>query len=221
MQVDALIFDMDGVLVDTEPLHFRAWEIAMEEASPAVMADEVSRRAFRKERERLTGMASVEIAREIVRLFEVPIPMEDLLSRKRAIYRGLVERDLGLFPGLSEEIGRWNGLPKALVTSASRGEAEFMMSHIGVGGRFDPVVTADDVKQSKPAPDCYLLAAARMGKRTAECVVMEDSGPGIRSALDAGARVLAIAAPGSPQAGISGVLRVFPSTVEALQWLRA
>lgn len=220
MQLDALIFDMDGVLVDTEPLHFRAWEMTMEAVSPATMAVEESRRAFRKERERLTGMASLEIAREIVRVFDVPVRVEDLLSRKRAIYRGLVAEDLGLFPGLTEELGRWDGLPMALVTSASRGEADFMMSHIGVADRFDPVITADDVKQSKPAPDCYLLAAVRLGKRPADCVVIEDSAPGIRSALNAGARVIAIAAPGSPQAGIDGVLRVFPSTVEALQWLR-
>ena len=216
---EALIFDMDGVLADTEPFHIRAWELAMRDASPATMNGEESRRLFIRERERMTGMASVEIARELIRLFDMHLTVEELLSVKRGFYRSLVTKDLALFPGLLEELSRWRDIPLALATSSSRGEAEFMISRLGVREIFDPIVTSDDVKRAKPAPDCYLLAAARLGASPGDCVVIEDSGHGIRAALAAGARVLAVEA-AVPPGDIEGVTEVFPSTVEALRWLR-
>jgi HAD superfamily hydrolase (TIGR01509 family) len=219
MHADALIFDMDGVLADTEPLHIRAWEMTMREASPETMGAEESRRAFKAERERMTGMASAEIARELIRLFHLRQQVADLLSLKRGFYRAMVAEDLALFPGLLEELANWRKVPLALATSSSRAEAEFMISHLGVAGLFDPIVTSDDVKRAKPAPDCYLLAAERLGRRPADCVVIEDSGHGIRAALAAGARVVAVEATVSP-GDIDGVLGTFPTTVEALQWLR-
>jgi HAD superfamily hydrolase (TIGR01509 family) len=219
MQIDALIFDMDGVLADTEPLHIRSWELTMQKVSPATMGTEESRRAFRTERERLTGMSSADIGRELIRLFDLPLRVEELLSLKRGFFRAMIAEDLALFPGLLEELGRWKKLPMALATSSSRVEAEFMISHLGVADLFDPIVTSDDVKRAKPAPDCYLLAAERLGRKPADCVVIEDSGHGIRAGLAAGARVLAVEAT-VPAGEIDGVTAVFPSTVEALQWLR-
>ena len=94
-----------------------------------------------------------------------------------------------------------------------------MISHLGIADLFDPIVTSDDVTRAKPAPDCYLLAAERLGRKPADCVVIEDSGHGIRAGLAAGARVLAVET-AVPTGDIDGVEGVFPSTVEALQWLR-
>jgi beta-phosphoglucomutase len=220
IQTDALIFDMDGVLVDTEPFHIRSWELTMEKVSPATMATQESRRTFRTEREKLTGMSSVDIGAELIRIFHLPLQVDDLLSMKREFFRGMIAKDLSLFPGLLDELGKWKSLPKALATSSSRVEAQFMISHLGVGAFFDPIVTSDDVQRAKPAPDCYLLAAERLGRKAADCVVIEDSGHGIRAALAAGARVLAVEAT-VPAGEIDGVTAVFPSTVEALRWLRS
>jgi HAD superfamily hydrolase (TIGR01509 family) len=219
MHIDALIFDMDGVLVDTEPLHIRSWELTVQEVSPETMRTEESRRAFRTAREGLTGMSSADIGNQLIRLFGLHLRVEELLSMKRGYFRSMVEKDLSLFPGLLEELDHWKKLPMALATSSSRVEAEFMISHLGIADLFNPIVTSDDVKQAKPAPDCYLLAAERLGKRAADCVVIEDSGHGIRAGLAAGARVLAVEARVHP-GDIDGVKGVFPSTVEALQWLR-
>jgi len=216
---EALIFDMDGVLVDTEPLHIRSWELAMQEVSPETMRTEASRRAFRTAREGLTGMSSADIGNRLIRLFDLHLRVEELLSLKRGHFRSMVEEDLSPFPGLLEELDNWKQIPMALATSSSRVEAEFMISHLGVAERFNPIITSDDVNRAKPAPDCYLLAAERLGKRVADCVVIEDSGHGIRAGLAAGARVLAVEARVHP-GDIDGVMGVFPSTVEALRWLR-
>jgi beta-phosphoglucomutase-like phosphatase (HAD superfamily) len=81
------------------------------------------------------------------------------------------------------------------------------------------VITSDDVKQAKPAPDCYALAIQRLGRLPADCVVIEDTLHGIRAARSAGAGVAAVATSGLPR-DVDDVLGVFDSTVEALQWLR-
>jgi beta-phosphoglucomutase len=130
----------------------------------------------------------------------------------------MIRKGFGPFPGLPQELAHWKNRPLGLATSSARGEVAFMLGQLGFTGLFDPIITCDDVKRSKPAPDCYLLAAERFGVKPNDCVVVEDSAHGIRAALEAGTRVLAVstAAPGD----LAGVLAVFPSTVEALRWLR-
>jgi HAD superfamily hydrolase (TIGR01509 family) len=218
MHVGALILDMDGVLADTEPLHVSAWDITLQGIPSTVTGTAPSASALRVEREKMTGMSTPEIAAEMVRVFRLSVTTDELLSRKRRIFRTMVNGELAAFPGLHEELARWRESPLALATSSARFEAELILDHLGLQDFFDPVITCDDVPKAKPAPDCYLLAADRLGIRPGECVVIEDSAHGIRAARDAGMRVYAVSrmAPGS----IEGVLGIFPSTVEALKWLR-
>ena len=210
MRVDALIFDMDGVLADTEPLHVRAWDLALSGIDSAVVL---------KERARLSGMSSPDIARELIRTLRLPLSVEELVSKKRGIYREMIESGVSAFPGLSEELSLWRDRPLALVTSSPREETGMMLDRMGFTGVFDPVITCDDVPRAKPAPDCYALAVRRLGMRPGDCVVIEDSAHGIRAAQDAGARVLAVTTTSMPER-TEGLLGVFPGTVQALQWLR-
>ena len=207
--VSALILDMDGVLADTEGIHVRSWDLALE--AIGVNATE--------ERRQMAGMSSAAIAGELIRRLHLPFTVDDLVERKRQVFRGLIDRGLEPFAGLPEELAGWRGRPLALVTSSARRETAFMLSRLGFEGWFDPVVTCDDVTHAKPAPDCYLLAIQRLGVAAGECVVLEDSLHGIRAARDAGAQVAAVDTSGLPSR-IDGVLGVFDSTVEALRWLR-
>jgi HAD superfamily hydrolase (TIGR01509 family) len=190
-----LILDMDGVLADTEPLHVRAWDITLAGIDAATLAHE---------RGQLAGMSSPDIARELRRIFRLPLSVEELVEKKRGIFRGLIESGLAPFAGLHEELELWRHLPLALATSSARRETSLMLSGMGFEGWFDPVITCDDVTRAKPAPDCYALAIQRLGRRPEECVVIEDTVHGIQAARSAGA----------------GVVAVFGSTVEALRWLR-
>jgi len=210
MRIDALILDMDGVLADTEPLHVRAWDLALSGISSAVVL---------KERARLSGMSSPDIARELILTFALPLSVEELVWKKRGIYRGMIESGLSAFPGLVDELSLWRDRPLALATSSPREETAMMLERMGFAGWFDPVITCDDVRRAKPAPDCYALAAQRLGMRPADCIVIEDSAHGIRAAQDAGARVLAVTTTAMPER-TEGLLGVFPGTVQALQWLR-
>jgi HAD superfamily hydrolase (TIGR01509 family) len=219
MQIGALILDMDGVLADTEPLHVSAWDITLQGIPSTVTGAAPSALELRAEREKMTGMSTPEIAERMVRLFSLSVTADELLVRKRTIFRTMVDGELSAFPGLHEELARWRDSPLALATSSARFEAELILDHLGLQDFFDPVITCDDVPKAKPAPDCYLLAADRLGRTPGECVVIEDSDHGIRAALDAGMRVCAVSR--TSPSSIEGVLGVFPSTVEALQWLRS
>jgi HAD superfamily hydrolase (TIGR01509 family) len=206
----ALILDMDGVLADTEPLHVRAWDIALAG---------IDSRTLEHERGHLAGMSSADIARELLRIFRLPLSVDELVERKRGVFRGLIESGLAPFAGLLDELRLWRQGPLALATSSARSETARMLTGLGFEGWFDPVVTSDDVARAKPAPDCYALAIQRLGRRPADCVVIEDTVHGIRAAQGAGAGVAAVATSGLPR-DVDGVLGVFDSTVEALQWLR-
>ena len=204
----ALILDMDGVLADTEGIHVRAWDIALTGIA-----------GTRQERNRLAGMSSPEIARELIRIFRLPFSVEELVEKKRAVFRRLIEAELAPFDGLREELLRWRGGPLALATSSARAETTLLLGRMGFDGWFDPVITCDDVTRAKPAPDCYALAIQRLGVPAQQCVAVEDSLHGIQAARQAGAGVLAVATSELPE-HIAGVLGIFPSTVEALKWLR-
>jgi HAD superfamily hydrolase (TIGR01509 family) len=202
--------DMDGVLADTEGVHVRAWDIALDGLGGADTT---------AERRRLAGMASPEIARELIRKFRLPFTVEQLVEKKRTVFRRLIDHGLAPFPGLPEELSAWRKGPLGLATSSARAETTLILSRLGFDGWFDPVITCDDVARAKPAPDCYALAISRLGVEARECVVVEDSLHGIQAARAAGAAVVAVDTSGLP-GRIDGVLGIFRSTVEALQWLR-
>jgi beta-phosphoglucomutase len=211
IRIDALIFDMDGVLADTEPLHVKAWDTTLTGIDTSTVVHE---------RSKLAGMSSVEIAQELIRLFKLEVTWQELVARKREIYRAMIIDGCEPFPGLAEELARWKGRPLSLVTSSTRWEVDMLLGHFGFHGLFDPVVTSDDVPKAKPAPDSYLLAIQRLGLPAAHCVVIEDSTNGIQAAKAAGAQVVAVTTT-HPHGKLPGVLGTFPSTVDALQWLRS
>jgi HAD superfamily hydrolase (TIGR01509 family) len=201
---------MDGVLADTEPLHVRAWDLTLSEIDNGHLAHE---------RGHLAGMSSPDIARELIRAFGLPLSAEELVEKKRGVFRGLIETGLPAFTGLHDELRAWRKGPLALATSSARRETSLMLAAMGFDGWFEPVVTCDDVARAKPAPDVYTLAIARLGLRPEDCVVIEDTAHGIQAARSAGARVVAVRTSGL-SGSVGGVLGVFDSTVEALRWLR-
>jgi HAD superfamily hydrolase (TIGR01509 family) len=212
----ALILDLDGVLADTEPLHQKAWDIAL----GGIPLEKVA-----AARAGWVGMASVDIVKELIRTFGLTIPAKELLAKKRAAYRSLIKvpGNLEPFPGVREELALWKGFPLGLATSGIREEVLLVLEILGLAAAFDPVVTSTDVPRAKPAPDCYLRAAEGLGVPPAECAVIEDSEHGIGAAVAAGVRVLVVSPHGGGHSvpAPPGVERVFASTPDALRWLRA
>jgi HAD superfamily hydrolase (TIGR01509 family) len=210
MRCKALLLDLDGVLADTEPIHKHAWDMVLAEmglhASPS-------------DWQGLMGTPAPEIARFVVETWAPEASAEILLEKKRLIFRGLLPPALKPFPGLAAELDKWNGVPIAVVTSGARAEALFMLAIMKMRDSFGVVVAYEDVPNTKPAPDCYLRAAGLLGVPTADCAAVEDSIRGLAAAIAAG--TMAIAVP--PVATLplpAGAAGAFPSTVEALRWVR-
>jgi len=183
--VGAVIFDLDGLLVDSEPLAANAMKGFLAgygiEPDPMIQSRMLGRRLSE----------AIAIAREVYRLpAELEVLSEEYSIARMAALRGSVRA----FPGAAEILQsvRAAGIPMALATSGMRSHADISLTETGLAGRFDIEVTGDDVTRGKPAPDLFLLAATRLGVEPAGAVVLEDSALGVAAALAAGMRVIAV-----------------------------
>ena len=182
--IEAVVFDLDGVLLDTEEL----WN----EARRQISGERGGR--WRDDAQRaMMGMSSPEWSRYMHDVVGVPDPPEEIsaevVKRLEALYR---ER-LPLVPGALEAVRRigerW---PLAIASSSNRPLIDLFLELTGTGQLFRATVSSEEVARGKPAPDVYLEAARQLGVSPATCAAIEDSENGIRSAAAAGMRVIAI-----------------------------
>jgi HAD superfamily hydrolase (TIGR01509 family) len=176
----AVIFDMDGLMLDTEPLAARAWTEAA--ASLAIRFD-ASVNA------RLIGRNFPDCRTIIGEHHGAGYPVDALMNAWHGAYDAIVEREgIVLKPGLVELLDWLEALPiaKAVATSTRRSRAQAKLHKTGIASRFAALVGGDEIARGKPAPDIFLEAAARLRVPPGECVVLEDSEPGVRGALAAG-----------------------------------
>lgn len=183
----AIIFDMDGVLVDSEPLfHDAINRLLTQEGAEAVSAAE--------NQETLLGTTIEETWRRLKLSRALPLPVETYMRRYDRMVREMMMQELAPQPGVRELIGvcRERGLPLAVASSSRHSWVDLKLAAIGLTGAFDLVVGGDDVTEGKPAPDIYLKAAAGLGLSPGECIAIEDSPVGIAAAVAAGAYTIAV-----------------------------
>jgi HAD superfamily hydrolase (TIGR01509 family) len=182
--IEAVVFDMDGVLVDTEHL----WDEVREE-----LTEEWGGRYTPEAQEAMMGMSSLEWSRylhETVGLREPPgVINEEVVRRMLACYA----TDLPVVPGAVEAVRRLAaaGLRLALASSSNRELIDAVLDRLELTDLFEAAVSSEEVARGKPAPDVYLEAARRLGVDPARCTAIEDSASGIRAARAAGMRVIA------------------------------
>jgi HAD superfamily hydrolase (TIGR01509 family) len=175
-----VIFDMDGLMLDTERLAIPAWQ----EAKDAIGVD--------FDMSLLDAMVgrNYQDCRAMIRARHGDaFPTDRLMEAWRVAYDAIVERDgvaikhglIGLLDWLEEQ-----DIPKAVATSTRRSRAIPKLANAGLATRFAALVGGDEVSRGKPAPDIFLLAAERLGAPPSSCVVLEDSAPRVRAALAAG-----------------------------------
>jgi HAD superfamily hydrolase (TIGR01509 family) len=188
--VAAVAFDLDGVLIDSEPV----WE----EVRRGYVAEHGGRWQPDSQ-QRLMGMSTPEWAAYLANELGVDRPPEvvagDVLERMAERYR----QGPPLLPGAVDAVerlaARW---PLGLASSSSRQLIELVLEASGLAGRFGATVSTEEVAHGKPAPDAYLEVAARLGVDPNACAAVEDSSNGVRSAAAAGMRVIAIPSPRYP-----------------------
>ncbi|WP_028897978.1 HAD family phosphatase [Prevotella sp. HUN102] len=178
--IKACLFDLDGVVFDTEPLYTIYWG-----------------QIGRKYHPEIEGFEYKIKGQTLVQIYEKYFPGEDAVQTE--ITKGLDEYEKNMsyiyvdgFEKFVRELKK-QGIKTAIVTSSNLAKMEIVYHHHPeLKSYFDHIFTSEDFKASKPDPDCYLTGAAAFGYKPSECVVFEDSFNGLKSGLAAGARVIGL-----------------------------
>ncbi|HEY8481442.1 MAG TPA: HAD family phosphatase [Spirillospora sp.] len=192
MPVEAVVFDLDGVLIDSEPV----WE----EVRRAYVAEHDGR-WLPDTQERLMGMSTDEwaeyLATDLIGGVTAEQVAYEVTDRMLTRYR----EGLPVLPGAREAVRRMADYrPLGLASSSPRALIDVVLGELGVAGLFHATVSTEEVDRGKPEPDGYLVVAARLGVPGGNCLAVEDSSNGIRSAHAAGMTVIAVPRPAHPPA---------------------
>lgn len=188
----AVIFDMDGVLVDNDVYHFSAWGELCKNYGLRVEPEEV-RSWF--------GNTNEMILKNLFGPELDPAAIRKMSDEKEELYRQLYAPDTRLTDGLASflhELGNF-GFKLAIATSAPEENVSFVLGHTGLENVFQTIIHSSHIKVGKPSPEIYLKTSEIMGSKPSECLVFEDSFHGIESARKAGMKVIGVATthPGS------------------------
>ncbi|MBI2765489.1 MAG: HAD family phosphatase [Chloroflexi bacterium] len=201
----AVIFDMDGVLVDGEPLHFEAVNELLARDGLTLTLEQYQ-----------PYMGTKSGWTELIRDFGLPRPREHYAPLyHELIMRQYRERSTALPGALAVVCSlRKASMPLALASSSIQPWVEACLANIGLATAFDVIVTGSDVERGKPAPDIYLAAAERLGAAPARCLAIEDAPAGVASAKAAGMTCWAILTPYTRGLALPGADRVFESLTD-------
>lgn len=206
-----VVFDMDGVLIDSGAHHRAAWQALLEELG-VVPAPDFWRTTIGRPAEEAVGLLlGVDLS---------PFEARRLAIRKREHYVRLARRGVQPVRGAPAFVAelRRQAIPCAVATSASHPDVARLLREAGLARRFDAIVTADDVRLGKPDPEVYERAAAALGLPPAECLAFEDSLVGVVAARRAGMAVIGVTtAHTSDELRAAGALDTIES-FEGLGW---
>lgn len=197
-----VIFDLDGVLVDTESLYYRAYSAVLAEHGVSVTPETYAL-------EWINRGAGAEYA---VRTFGLPMTADDLKARKEPHYARLVATELRAMPGAAACVRRLAAVfPVVLATNARAVHVASAMRLLGVGDCFRDLVTKERFARPKPAPDAFTTAVASLGLPASRCVVIEDAEKGLVAARAAGTRCVIVPCELTRNGDFEAADRVLPS----------
>ncbi len=186
--IEAIIFDLDGLMIDTEPLARRAWDRVLQDHG-----QELGDETFAN----MIGLRLEESSRVVQEVFGLTTSPSELAGREQIYMAQIMAQGIPTMPGLWRLLGEIEirKVPWAVATSSRQAYAVQVLSQLGLLKRCQAIAAGDEVEQGKPAPDVYLLAAKRLNIDPALCLALEDSVPGIKACSAAG--MLTVAVPNS------------------------
>lgn len=191
----AVVFDFDGIIVDSEPMHYRAFQKVLEPLGAGY--------SWQEYLDRYMGFDDRDAFREAFKVHGLQLregQLAELIAAKGACFQEVIAAGVNPYPGVVELIRSLAGtLPLAICSGALRSDIEPVLEQLSIAGAFDRLVTADEVQVSKPDPASYLLAVRRLQEAfpddaitAAGTLAIEDTPAGICSAVNAGLKVLAV-----------------------------
>ncbi len=211
MRWEAIIFDLDGTLAASEPLHMEAWFSVLE---PLGLKFEPS--WF----DQWIGMSDRKLAQYVKTEYHPGPAVEELQTRKRKAYHALARDKAKLYPGVEKGLQfLQDHFLLGLASSSSKEDASGVFSNTQVDRFFKAIVLSDDVDHLKPAPDCYLLAAEKLSVEPDHCLAIEDSPAGVEAAKSAGMTVYAVGSSKTPEQ-LALADQVFPTIEQVMTVLK-
>ncbi|MEU6124708.1 HAD family phosphatase [Streptomyces sp. NPDC047123] len=182
----AVVFDLDGTLVDSEPNYY--------EASRALLGDRTGRDYTWADNEQYVGISSHETLALWKREYGIEASVPELLADLDRRYLALARAATPVYPEMRKLVERLHdeGVPMAVASGSSRAAIAAILAGTGLDAQLTTFVSAEEVPRGKPAPDVFLAAAGLLGAAPADCVVFEDAAPGAAAARAAGMRCVAI-----------------------------
>jgi len=178
-----VIFDLDGVLIDSEGLQYKSYSRVLERWDVRVTKEIYSTH----------WIAAGRGPEYAVATFGLPIEPDQMRELKHPIYHEVLRAEVTLMPGAKEAVERLSArFPLALATNSIRHDVDFVMDRFDLRRFFTAIVTRDDYTGAKPEPDAFLTAARRLDLAPAACVVIEDAHKGVLAAHRAGIPVIAV-----------------------------
>jgi len=195
LRAEAVIFDFDGVIVDTEPLHYTAFQRLLEPLGLGFSWEQYV--------ETYMGFDDRDAFMEAFKANGTVLPATDLqgfIDRKAGLFQEIIRDGISAYPGVVDLIRsiRAGGTPLAISSGALRSDIAPILETLGIADCFDVIVTAEDVARSKPDPECYVLAHTWLNKFSllnltpGQVLAIEDTPAGIAAAKGAGLRVIAV-----------------------------
>ena len=188
MNIEAVIFDLDGVIVTTDDYHYEAWK---------KIADQENIYFDREINERLRGVSRMEsldiILEKSSKIYNEEEKIE-LATRKNDYYKNLLENltKEDILPGILETLNFLENKKIKTAIGSSSKNTIFILNKIGLIDKFDAIVNGTMIKNSKPAPEVFLQAAEKVGIKAEKCLVVEDADAGVEAGKRAGMRVLGV-----------------------------
>jgi len=181
----AVIWDMDGVIADTAPYHFKAWQEVFQKRGVS-FTEEDFRRYF--------GQRNDTIIRNVLGEGLSPSEVDAIAGEKERNYRQRVNRHIKPLPGAIELLKslREQGFKVALASSAPIENIQLVTQGLGINNCFQAIVSGRDVTEGKPSPQGFLLAAKKLGVAPENCIIIEDAVAGVTASKKAGMRCIAV-----------------------------
>jgi HAD superfamily hydrolase (TIGR01509 family) len=210
----AILFDHDGTLVDSEYSHYEMWASVLDSHGITLTADEYIRHH--------AGIPTPSNAACIVDKYRLQISPSVLIEAKNAATESFLSKQaFPLTTGAREIIDFFSkkDIKLAVVTGAGKEGVDATLLSNSFADKFHAIVSGDDVDNSKPSPDCYLLALECLAVSASECIAIEDSENGVAAAVSANIPCIAISTPMSIHHDLSQAMKIFANLNEAKTWI--